>query len=85
MKTFNDLKFEPWFGGIKHAVLNFDNDYGVSVLFGKGCYSNGIDTYELAVLRYGFTCYDTEITDDILGYITKEEVTDVMLKLQSYD
>lgn len=81
MKTFSDLEFKPWHGGGKHAILNFDNDYGVSVLFGENYYSNGIDTYELAVLKYGLICYDT----DILRYITKEEVTDVMLKLQSYD
>lgn len=85
MKTFNDLKFEPWHAGGKYAILNFDNGYGVSVLFGENYYSNGIDTYELAVLRYGLICYDTEITDNVLGYITKEEVTNVMLKLQSYD
>ena len=85
MKTFNDLEFKPWRGRGKHAILNFDNGYGVSVLFGENYYSNGIDTYELAVLKYGLICYDTEITNDVLGYITKEEVTDVMLKLQSYD
>ena len=84
MKTFNDLKFEPWHGG-KYAILNFDNGYGVGVLFGENYHSNGIDTYELAVLKYGLICYDTEITNDVLGYLTKEEVTNVMLKLQSYD
>ena len=85
MKTFNDLEFKPWYGGGKHAILYFDNDYGVCVLFGENYYSNGIDTYELAVLRHGLICYDTEITNDVLGYLTKEEVTNVMLKLQSYD
>lgn len=84
MKIFKDLKFEPWLGGTR-AVLNFDNDYGVIVLLGDEFYSNGIDTYELAVLHNNYLCYSTEITDDVLGYITEDEVTNVMLKLQSYD
>lgn len=64
------------------AIIEFENGYGVSVLFGIPAYSNGIDTYELAVLKDGSLCYDTEITNDVLGYIEKEEVTNIMIKVQ---
>lgn len=90
MKTFKDLIFKEHvlakdsslFKGCKQATLNFDNGYGVSVLFGKRVYSNGIDTYELAVTEDMCTCYDTPITDDVLGYLTKNEVTEAMIKIQ---
>ena len=81
MKTFEDLKFKPCYTGFQ-AIMEFNNGYGVSVLFGNMAYSNGIDTYELAVLENGYLCYDTPITDDVLGYITEEEVSKVMEKVQ---
>ena len=34
----------------KHAKMQFENGYGISVLKGTLFYSNGIDTYEVAVL-----------------------------------
>lgn len=83
MKTFKDLVFKSNGTGLgQQAVLEFDNGYGVSVLFGNKFYSNGIDTYELAVLKDGFLCYDTPITDDVLGYLTKGKITKVMEKIQ---
>ena len=83
MKTFKDLVFESHGTGLgSQAVLEFDNGYGVSVLLGDLFYSNGIDTYELAVLKDGFLCYDTPITDDVLGYLTKGKITKVMEKIQ---
>lgn len=55
MKTFKNLVFESHGSGFgQQAILEFDNGYGVSVLFGDKFYSNGIDTYELAVLKDGF-------------------------------
>ena len=86
MKTFKDLVFKPHsIGRGQHAVLEFDNGYGVSVLLGDLFYSNGIDTYELAVLANDCVCYDTPITDDVVGHITEDEVTEIMEKLQSYE
>ena len=91
MKTFEDLVFEPHaitkcgiekYKDCKHAVINFDNNYGVSVIFGTAFYSNGIDTYELAVLFENSLCYPFEICNDVLAYITKEEVTEAMIKVQ---
>ena len=91
MKTFDDLIFEPHeiskcgidcYQNCKQAVLNFDNRYGVSVLVGTSFYSNGVDTYELAVLLDDELCYPSEIGNDVLGNITKEEVTEAMIKVQ---
>lgn len=92
MKTFNDLQFKKrellFEEGItnEQALMFFPNGYGVSVLLGKKFYSNGIDTYELAVTtgneeEWGL-CYSTPITNDVLGYLTAEKVTEVMRKIQ---
>lgn len=92
MKTFKDLEFKEHslsksgiesYKDAKQALQNFENNYGVSVIFGNCFYSNGIDTYEVAVLYKDELTYDTEITDDVLGYLSKEEVTEVMKKVQS--
>jgi hypothetical protein len=60
----------------------FKNGYGVSVLRGTLFYSNGVDTYEVAVLKDGHITYHTKITNDVLGHLSKKEVTEVMKKVQ---
>ena len=64
--------------------MQFDNGYGISVLLGGyGIYSNGIDTYEVAILYDDELCYDSGLCDDILGYQTESEITELMAKIQS--
>jgi hypothetical protein len=83
MKTFKDLEFKPHsISGIQ-ATMNFDNKYGVSVVCGSMFYSNGIDTYELGVLYEGSLTYNTYITDDVLGGLSSNEVTNIMVKVQN--
>lgn len=88
MKTFKDLEFKGhlmsqyYGGGLKQAVMHFANNYGVSVLLGNEFYSNGVDTYEVAILYKNEITYNTEITNDVLGYVTKEEVSEIMKKIQ---
>jgi hypothetical protein len=84
IKTFKDLEFEPHhlFPDAKQAVMKFDNGYGVSVLIGKCFFSNGVDTYEVGILKDDYLCYDTYITGDVLGYQDEEEVTEIMIKVQ---
>ena len=91
MKTFNDLIFkahslEKFSEENKHAILFFPNGFGVSVLLGSSFFSNGIDTYELAILKgdknnYELS-YDTPITKGVLAHLSKDEVTEVMIRTQ---
>ena len=85
MKTFKDLEFKP------HSVqshfdtqaeLEFDNGYGVSVITRPSAYSNTNCPYEIAVLYKGSICYSTDITDDVIGYQTEADVTEVMRRVQ---
>lgn len=66
------------FGGIQY-LFKFKNNYGASVVKHDGSYGNKEDLWELAVIRfdrYDKWClnFDTEITDDVLGYLTDEDV-----------
>lgn len=93
MRGFSSLKFKPHPLAVEcpshadcfgvRATANFKNGYGVSVLRGSAFYSNGVDTYEVAILKHGSLCYDTYITNDVLGHRTESEVSDVMRQVQS--
>jgi len=84
MKTFKDLKFKNKPPGIagKHAELSFNNGYGVSVISGFGSYSSSGNPYEVAVLKGNNLCYDTHITDDVIGHCDDAEVTKIMKQIQ---
>jgi len=83
MKTFKDLEFKnhpnPSFS--TQATMNFDNGYGASVINGYGAYCND-DTYEVAVLFEDKLCYSTPITNDVIGYQSEEEVSEIMKQVQ---
>jgi hypothetical protein len=89
--TFEDLEFKnhPWFTSTLQALMFFSNGYGVSVLIGGHCYGDGSAPYELAILTGNVKeweiCYDTPITDNVLGYLTPEEVTEYMIEVQKLE
>ena len=85
MKTFNDLDFNPMDMGIGIGVkarINFDNGYGASVVKSPYSYGGNQGLYELAVIKDNNLCYDTPITDDVLGYLTEDQVTDYLRQIQ---
>ena len=76
--------------GYNHA-FRFPNNYGASVIKHVGSYGYEKDLFELAVLEYengddenhGWLCYDTEITDDVIGYLSNEEVLELLNKIKA--
>lgn len=60
----------------------FKNGYGASVL--RSSYSFGGDRglFELAVLKDGDICYNTPITNDVIGYLTADEVTEYLQQIE---
>lgn len=85
MKTFEDLEFKehstPFYFST-HARMDFENGYGVSVITGSGAYGSGSHPYEVAVMLNGSLCYDTPITDDVIGHNDETMVTEIMKKVQ---
>ena len=70
-------------GGQKEQkVHEFNNGYGASVVRGPGTYGYEEGLYELAVLKDGRLTYDTPITNDVIGYLTEEEVDEYLEKIK---
>jgi hypothetical protein len=87
MKTFQDLEFEqvndaPFMVG-KKSRMHFDNGYGVSVVSHSHSYGGSKGLYEIAVLdSENNLTYNTSVTNDVIGYLTEQDVTDVMKQVQ---
>ena len=78
MMAFADLSFKPnRIGGVR-AVADFPNGYSASVICGPGTYGGDAGLYELAVMHDGSLCYDTPITDDVLGHLSENDVTRIL-------
>lgn len=79
---FSDLEFKPNIcDGINIGIyckIFFDNGFGASIIKTKYSYGGEKGLYEIAVLKGNAEkfdlCYTTEITDDVLGYLTEAEV-----------
>lgn len=85
------ISIERELNGGTQVVHKFDNGYGASVIAG-GTYTYGGDEglKELAVLKFydGDSyelCYETEITDDVLGYLTGEDVADLLVRIEALE
>lgn len=94
MKEFKDLLFKEHPNGMGgfQARMEFENGYGVSVVCGEYLYSTPrtnlyaasmYEAYEVAILKNGSLCYDTPITDDVIGYVPAEEVSKIMGLVQN--
>lgn len=82
MKKFKDLEFKRHTLGYGvQARIDFDNNYGISVVKFEGSYGYP-DLWEVAVLYKGALTYSTSITDDVLGWQTDEDVTKVLKQVQ---
>ena len=86
--TFQELEFKDLsnMNGIQ-AIVKFKNNYNASVVRHMGSYGNKQGLYELAVTKYDgdghwSLCYDTPITDDVLGYLTEDDVTNYLIQIE---
>ena len=84
MKQFKDLEFVSHPSHIEgvQSRITFENGYGASVVKTPYTYGGDRGLYELAVFKDGEITYATPITDDVIGYLRPEDVTDVMAKIQ---
>ena len=63
-------------------VYKFDNGYGASVVKHNFSYGGRKGLYELAVLdKDGGLCYDTPITEDVIGHLTMGEVDKILVEI----
>jgi hypothetical protein len=63
--------------------MHFDNGYGVSVVSHSYSYGGRDGLYEIAVLDSNDELtYDTPVTNDVIGYLTEEDVSNIMKQVQ---
>ena len=72
-------------GGIQYR-FRFKNHYGASVIKHDYSYGHKQDLWEIAVIRYyrddeWYITYDTDITDDVIGYLSDEEVREILKRI----
>lgn len=72
----------PLFG--ERTRYRFPNGLGASVIRGEHSYGGKQGLFEFAVLdTEGEINYDTEITDDVIGNLTAEEVTALLERVKA--
>lgn len=92
MMNFSFLSFDAW-SQITHCAsawsqkhssedglnyrVHYPNGYGASIVKHERSYGWKQDLWELAVLKDKELCYDTEITNDVCGYLTEEQVVSI--------
>ena len=71
----------------KQYIFKFENKYGASVV--KNIYSYGYDNdlWELAIIKFNNDesfeiIYDSELSDDVLGYLTDEKVVEYLKQIK---
>ena len=81
--TFNDLEFKdlPSLNGIQ-VMVKFKNNYGASVVKHDSSYGGKNGLYELAVIKDDNLCYDTPVTSDVEGYLSEDDVTELLKQIQ---
>jgi hypothetical protein len=84
MIVFKDLEFKELPDGMGiQCRIQFENGYGASIVKGPYTYGGDKGLYEIAVLdSSGEITYTTSVTDDVIGYLRPEDVTDVIEKIQ---
>ena len=63
----------------------FPNGFGASVIRNFMSRGNGAGLFEVVVLRGGQLWYESEITDDVIGSLTIDEVALVLADIESLD
>lgn len=77
-------------GGVQR-LYKFENSYGASVVRTPYSYGGDRGLWELAVIKYEnggdswHLCYDTPITNDVLGHLSEAEVGEFVEKIKQLE
>ena len=84
------IELRMLFDGIQQ-IHRFPNDYGADVVRHSFSYGGKEGLWELAVLQFdgpndddGHLCYDTPLTDDVLGGLRMDEVEAHIATIRGY-
>jgi len=81
------IKVREAHGGFQ-KLYRFPNNYGASVVKFPGSYGSEKDLWELAIIKwFGDNyeiCYDTGITNDVMGNLTEDDIQKILLEIELY-
>lgn len=91
-----DLKSFIAFDGPNNSgyqmIVKFDNGFGASIINNIYSHTRNDQEFELAVIEKTGEeqndwelCYTTEITDDIIGYLSEEEIIEYLYKIKDLE
>jgi hypothetical protein len=85
--VFGELNFQTHPMGIgEQCIVQFTNGYGASIVKGPHTYGGSQGLYELAVFgKDGEISYDTPITNDVLGYLSEEDIEKTLTDIKNLD
>lgn len=64
-------------------TYTFDNGYGASVVCNFGTYGAKAGLFEVAVLKNGEICYDTNISNDVIGWCDFDKVAEILERVKN--
>jgi len=73
----------PMFISGEAKIYKFKNGYGASIVCHQHSYGGNEGLLELAVLKGDSICYDTPVTDDVVGYLTTEKATAILEEIKA--
>ena len=80
------LKRKLIFDGVQY-LFRFPNNYGAWIIKHLGSYGSSRDLWEVAVIYFDGDewdlTYDTEITDDVEGCLTDQDVLELLRRIQA--
>lgn len=68
---------KPWNGG-ESKTFEFENGYGASMIRCPGSFGYEKGLWEIAVLKDGKLCYNTPITDNVIGYLNDPQADAIL-------
>lgn len=87
--SLGDVKIVDKNDGFWDFAVNlfFENGYGASIVKSRSTYGGDIGLYELAVItgneEVWELCYTTEITGDVIGYLSEEDVMILLHRIKN--
>ena len=69
--------------GFRYKIKFLDTSYGASIIKRVGSYGMENDDWELAVTYDDHLYYDSPITDDVVGWLSEEELIDILAQIRN--
>lgn len=76
--------------GGSQVIHKFDNGFGASAIQDEFSYGGDEGLFELGVIKFEsedewHLNYSTAITDDVLGYLTEQDVAELLTKIEQLE